>query len=783
MDFLKSVVLIVLLGCCVNSYSQNYEADFQARSQKLVDYLADSYYATPSGWYDCNSPSDYGKYNWQIVVACFHKYGVNNTKGNNYLPHFDTPSCLPHRFHFNLMGETFIFAKYWNAPSVKSTVKNYLTAAWNRNDSYNLMTSEGTENHINMTRPAAYLYAQIAKDSFPADFPNAALRLDSAKTWITDWAKTLYQSGSGEWNASKYYPYNVVGWLALYEGAKDSEVKKVAQAVLDYYACELALHYTQGITGGYESRNSTGYESVVAAGDYLSWLWFGNSPKKITWSSGSMDTEASQSIYAAVSSYRPPLAAVKLANKVLAKNAMYYNSKGEYLMNNPGALKQTFYIGKTYTLGAAYLPYGGFTGGDADFQVWKFVGNVVPNETTTAKTANIIVGSGAKEWIKSRFRNPWDQVVHHKNVLIQMTKVPTNYTALTTQVKTLITQWQNSWKADFSKRFLTDGKGNPVNYNTADVNSVNKSYMSVWKKNNAVSTVTNSNIVFYQMDSNYVAIRSIAQNSPTISAAANDNYGLSDNATQGNLCGLILEVGSKLDYTSFADFQNKIITTSSLNKTEIGSDRITYTSASGDVLSVQYNSSGTFTEPLYDWGYGPIKSQLAQTSPPFIQPSWPTGQGCGRLATWSVNGTLVDLTSANWGVFDGPNLSLKQSVLKLNAGGTDTLRIDYSGRLPIYNGGSQTAVNIIQDEADYLKIYPNPATEVMNVELRNAYTGRITIELLDLSGRLLLNMLNTKSSELGIFQVPLSKNMRGMYIVKINAGEQLYTIRVQINQK
>ncbi len=781
MKFKKSYLSFFLfLSSCLVLQAGNYESDFQVRSQIIINYLADNYFARPSGWVDCNSPSDYGKYNWPVVVASFHKYGVNNDKGNTNLQHFYTPTCVQNRFHFNLAGETFIFTKYWGAPSVKLSVKDYLTAAWNRKDSYNLLTAEGTENHINMTRTSAYLYAQIARDSFPTLFPNAQSRMDSAKIWINDWSKSIYASGTGEWNSSTYIPYSVIGWLSLYDGAKDIEVKNAARAVLDYYACELALHYTQGVTGGYESRNGSGYESIVTQSDYLSWLWFGNSPKKISFTDGSQNEAASQIIYAAASTYRPPIAALKLANKQLTKDVMYYNSKGEYLLNNPGAIKQTFYIGKSYTLGAAYLPYGGFVGGDTQFQAWKFVGQVTPNETTTAKTANVIVGYGSKEWNKARNRMPWDQLVHHKNVLIQLTKVPANYTALTNQVISTVNQWKNSWTTDFAKRFPGENKPNPVNYSTADVVNTNISYMAVWKKNSTVTTVTNGNVVFYEMDLNYAAIRSIAQTAPTVIAAATDNYGLKDAAASG-LCGLILEVASKQDYSSFSAFQSAILTNSSLNKTDIATDKIIYTSALGDVISVQYNSSGTFSEPLYDWGYGPVTPQLSQTSPPFIQPTWPTGQGCGRLATWTVNGKLLDLTTKTWAVFDGPNLSLKNSILKINDGSADSLTIDYSGLQPIFKSGTYTIVKNINAGIGSLKLFPNPSKGVLNLELTNAYSGSVTIQLIDLTGKQIRVYTKEKSSEKVVYTFSTASVAHGMYLVKVKAGNETTTQRIQIN--
>ncbi|MFZ4725506.1 MAG: T9SS type A sorting domain-containing protein [Paludibacter sp.] len=772
------IFLILLLFSFFSVLSaQTYETEFQSRAQQIINYVADDYKADASGWYNCN-PSDYGKYNWQTVVASFHKYGVTNVKGNQYLPHFNTSGCISARFHFNLVGETFIFTKYWGATSVKSTVKDYLTAAWDREDSYNLFTSEGTENHLAMTRPSAYLYAQIARDSFPADFPNAQQKLDKVKSWISDWSKTLYVSGLGEWNSSTYAPYGIIGWIALYEGAKDPDVRKMAQAVLDYYACEMALHYTQGIVGGYESRNSTGYESVVTGGDYFSWLWFGDSPRKISWAVGSQNMEASTAIYAAVSSYRPPLAAVKLAKKQFPKNVMYYNSKGEYLMNNPGAVKQTFYIGNTYTLGAAYLPYGGFTGGDTQFQAWKFVGKVTPDETNTSKTANVIVGYGSKEWNKARHRMPWDQLVHHRNVLVQLTKVPANYTTLYAQVQSIITNWQNSWATDFNQRFPYEGKANPVTSST-DVSNANFSYMAVWKKNATVNRLLRNNIEFYEMDSNYVAIRSIAQSAPTFTTAT-DNYALKDAATQGNLCGLILEVGSKKEYSSFVVFQDAMIANSSLNKTNIAADNIIYTSAKGDVLNIQYKSSGTFTEPLYDWGYGPITAQLAQKSPPFIQPTWPTGEGCGRIASWLVNGAPLDFSNSKWGVYEGPNFSLKNSVLRLLEGNVQTLEIDYTGNLPVYNPASYSALENVKEKGGIFKLYPNPATTLINIELYSDYRGSCLVELFDLNGKSILMLSKEKSSQLEILQLPLSKKLRGLYLLKVKTGNNTFTKKVQI---
>lgn len=756
--------------------SQTYEKEFNSRAQKIINYVADDYKWDASGWYNCN-PSDYGKYNWPIVVASFHKYGVTNPKGNQYIPHFNTIACIQNRFHFNLMGETYIFTHYWNAPSVKANIKDYLTAAWKRTDSYNLFTSEGTENHNAMTRPAAYLYAQIARDSFPSDFPDATQKLAELKHWIKDWAKMLYSSGPGEWNSSTYAPYSISGWLALYDGAKDPDVRLIAKAVLDYYATELALHYTQGITGGYESRNGNGYESVVTSGDYLAWLWFGESPRKISFSVGTQNVEAATSIYAAASTYRPPKAIIQLATKKDIQNAMFYNSKGEYLMNNPSYIKQTFYVGKTFTLGAAYLPYGGFTGGDVQIQAWKFVGKVAPDTTVTNKTANVIVGYGSKEWNKARGRMPWDQLVHHRNVLIQTTKVPTNFNTIKSEIQTIINNWKTAWDADFAQRFPSDSKPNPVNM-SPDVLDANFSYMAVWRKNASVGFELNNNIAFFTLDSNYVAIRSIAQTAPTVSTAT-DNYGIKDAAGKGELCGLILEAGSKQDYISLQAFKNAINSTTVLDKSQINTARISYKNLDGEIITMQYNSNGTFTEPIYDWGYGPTKPQMAQKTPPFVQPVWPTGESHGRIASWSVNQTTLNLNN-NWPIFSGPHVILNNSVLRLYPNSIDSLHIDFTGDLPVYTSNTTTQNPIFSATTDDLKLYPNPATEIVNVVFSSPHRGNISIELIDLSGQSVYLIYSKKTDERQVYTIPLSKKFKGLYLVKVVAGKHIISQKVQV---
>jgi hypothetical protein len=101
------------------------------------------------------------------------------------------------------------------------------------------------------------------------------------------------------------------------------------------------------------------------------------------------------------------------------------------------------------------------------------------------------------------------------------------------------------------------------------------------------------------------------------------------------------------------------------------------------VIQIRYGLNGTFNEPVYDWGYGPLQPLVIPASPPFRQPEWPSGEGHGRIPVWKVNGIPVDL-EARWPVYDGPDLTVGTGILELRNPEGDTYRVDYTGSLPVF---------------------------------------------------------------------------------------------------
>jgi hypothetical protein len=70
----------------------------------------------------------------------------------------------------------------------------------------------------------------------------------------------------------------------------------------------------------------------------------------------------------------------------------------------------------------------------------------------------------------------------------------------------------------------------------------------------------------------------------------------------------------------------------------------------------------------------------------FRQPTFPSGAGHGKIATWWVNGTQVN-TATPWAVYKGANLTVENNILSLNDG-TNRYVVDYSCGLPNFYQGT-----------------------------------------------------------------------------------------------
>lgn len=75
-----------------------------------------------------------------------------------------------------------------------------------------------------------------------------------------------------------------------------------------------------------------------------------------------------------------------------------------------------------------------------------------------------------------------------------------------------------------------------------------------------------------------------------------------------------------------------------------------------------------------------------------------------------------------------------------------------------------------RDLAKTINLYPNPSTNLIHF---NSIEGLYNIEISDLSGKIIDKINNTSSN-----QIDISKYTNGIYVIKINSEEAVYTAKI-----
>ncbi len=634
---------ILMLGLFI--YHLSSHAGYQERVKILMDKLADEY-QPPS-----MNIGDPEKYYWPKTIARFEKYGVNDALANSYIDTFRVNSP----FHFTLVGMARIMSAYPEAPSMQQYKMDYLTKVFERTDSNNPWTGEGTENHIAMSRTSGYLFAQHALE-YPDEFPQARLRLQQMELWITLWAKRLFETGNGEWNSDIYEVYNLIGWLNLYDFADNEEIKNIARAVLDFYATELALHYSWGLTGGTAMRGSGAGFSRYNASNYLGWLWFGTTPG---FPFGFRGNQYIQMAHPLTSDYVPPQEIINLGKKIMELPTYYKTSRPSYLTGKPSFVKQFFYVTNDYSLGSCVSPYGGWTGSTWQMVNWRMVIRSNKEGMPYAIGGN---GRFYDEW-SGKTTNPFTQVVQHKNVLIQITKTPENVESIVQTMQTKVDQWSEKWKKDFQTRFPHDhykkNKG-VVNFGGRMIKE-NISYLTfpkdaAIKKKDSLYLIELGNVRL-----SVIPIQSVMDVNE-IKTKYESRLILMDKAPLGQACGFIVEVVNKNELTH--QQKNDLSEMKGLVEVDHQEGKVIYRSLADDEITAEYVENGWFQEATVDWGYGVETPKIMMTYPDFRQPNWPSGNGYGRVPYLEVNKDQIEFDNY-WPLYDGDVVEMKNKILEI----------------------------------------------------------------------------------------------------------------------
>ncbi|MEA1898930.1 MAG: T9SS type A sorting domain-containing protein, partial [Bacteroidota bacterium] len=99
----------------------------------------------------------------------------------------------------------------------------------------------------------------------------------------------------------------------------------------------------------------------------------------------------------------------------------------------------------------------------------------------------------------------------------------------------------------------------------------------------------------------------------------------------------------------------------------------------------------------------------------------------------------------------------------------------------IYKGFPKpSSINTMSLDID-ISIYPNPATDFINVELYSKRNEQIRYSLLDMTGRVIEQGVWNSNSSNSSFTLNLSNVIKGVYLLKLSTDERQSTFRVLKN--
>ncbi len=273
-----------------------------------------------------------------------------------------------------------------------STVEN-----WQPEAKGHRVDRRNTDNLRAMRNVAVYLFAEeVGNEQVRAIY----------KQKLSDYAATLFHIGMSEWDSPNYHSHTISAYHNLYDFAQDPQVKLTAKATLDWLYAAGAVKYFHG---GFAAPNARDYGGTVAfstnAVDAM-WLYCGGTPQN----NPGPDRDE---VHHVTSSYRPPLAVVKLALKQFDKPVELFASKPPYRDWSPKSAPQTeffetTFIGNTFQMGSCTSEG---TGGPWNVNAFKVV-----IENSARGVDYLAVNT--KNVLGQSFKHAGDQVAQHRDLAV-----------------------------------------------------------------------------------------------------------------------------------------------------------------------------------------------------------------------------------------------------------------------------------------------------------------------------------------------------------------------------
>lgn len=220
-----------------------------------------------------------------------------------------------------------------------------------------------TENHWVMYYTGVYLAAQTWPNEDRSQWFNgksSAENFKEAKEWLNRWMNISATIGQGEFDSPTYFITFITPVLTLYEFAKDPLMKRKAQMTADLLFADFAVEHLGGnYCGGHSRDYPNDIANPLSAPSALwAWLYFGE-PRMELWQESQYrprNRGGWETVFGAMSSYRLPEIIYHIATD---RAKAYVHTETKRVRNvirfglekNPPVYKYT-YMTQNYALGS-----------------------------------------------------------------------------------------------------------------------------------------------------------------------------------------------------------------------------------------------------------------------------------------------------------------------------------------------------------------------------------------------------------------------------------------------
>jgi len=169
----------------------------------------------------------------------------------------------------------------------------------------------------------------------------------------------------------------------------------------------------------------------------------------------------------------------------------------------------------------------------------------------------------------------------------------------------------------------------------------------------------------------------------------------------------------------------------------------------------------------------------------------PTGNYPSTLRTKTFESTIDSIFVSilgNWSFVQRQTDSTTNYTWWQNSQSLQLLSIDMDKTNAVTKASHLVSSNVgvapITQPSSSFNLYPNPASEMAYLSYQNKTSGPVTIQLMDISGRLVADLLNENQS-VGMQKLPIDITAlhlpKGMYFVQLNSSNSLQTIKLSID--